>query len=755
MLKKLSLLVFLFCLLPTIYASAQITIDATYGIEGKGQMGSPMRVNVTITNDGEDFKGHLLTSFQEDYQLQTARVDAVELASGKQMDLSFFIDNYPESYVYNEGLKTFTLYEGEVRDGQIVKNVKVLNEKPTLFNYDAFVVGTIQADEAFTSLQPLRALTGSEVVIEKLATAQEDARDYAFFDVLVVDAALDEFSVTEQEALVQWVKNGGQLLVDQPVQNTAFESFEALLYGENTTSLSVEELNAFAKAGTFSSALIVREATVRNEAKAWTQGETIVAASTAIGKGYLIQTAFSLTDASLLATNGYSHLMAEMIDLQSFTWKGYPQTVNSQIANQLTNQNELFDSFAFSIWKVIAVLALYILVIGPVLYVILKKKDKREHAWWLVPIISLVFSLVFFAVGAKDRLWKPQLQEMMLWAVTEEGAKQYFTQSVLANKAGDYAFTVAPDVTAATYYATGMPQDLERLSYREKDVLTVKDVPYWGVKSVVGSTTTVEEGYLEQHLQFNQRQLTGTVTNHFAFPIEQVKVWAGMNFYDIGSIEQGETVNVQLDLEEGFLVAAAVPQNMWEPRFSSGELQTIREESLLRLAGSVFSEPLLVAQAPTAALPSQLTTEAKITTNTLIAQPLVAEMVAVGELTVAQEDFRIELTQQNYSEWLTPETTEWYFEKQDYTLKFHLPKMLQPMQITWLDVAISNEDERLRLEILNHQTAKYEPLEQMKQDDVAPYVQNGVVQFNVRFVGNEIGDLVTLPTLTLKGEVVQ
>ncbi|MER1984582.1 MAG: hypothetical protein ABS948_01690 [Solibacillus sp.] len=754
MVKKLAVLFVLLFALPT-YAAAEITIDATYGLNGKVKAEEPVRVDVVITNDAGPFEGNLLTTFKESYQLQAARVYPVQLAKGEQMELSFFIENYQENMIYGNEPVPFVLYDGAVADGRVIANVKVTENKPALFNYEAFVVGTYNLDAAYTSLQQMRALSSTEVILEKLVAPQLDARDYALFDVLVIGNELKSFTKEEQTALVQWVEQGGKLVTDTSLAGTAFEQYEPLRFTEGTIIVPTVELNNLAKDGTFADALTVKTAVTEQGATTWPKDGNVLAGKMPVQNGQVIQTAFALADAGLLQTNGYSHLVAQMIDLRAFTWKGYYESNHYQIANQLTTNNELFEAFAFSIWKVIAVLAVYILIVSVILYIILKKKDKREHAWWLIPAISIGFSLGLFVVGAKDRLWKPQLQEMMLWTATESGGTQYFTQSVLANNAGDYMFQLEEGVKAATYHMSGVPTDKNQLSYQDGNQLVLKGIPYWGVKSIVGSAVTATEaGYIEQQLTIKEKQLTGTVTNHFPFALENVQAWIGRDFYDIGDIAPGETMDVNIPIAFNYLMKAIAEESMLYDERNEA-LPVLRQNSLLNLASNRLGHldtALLIASAPEATLPSQLKKTAKSQTDVVIAAPLTANMAYKGDVTLATENLELELIQQeNYSDWLTADVTEWYFERMPYTLKYHVPKTLTQTAVTWHELVVDNTDERLLLKVLNRETDVYEELR--AQADANVYVKDGYVQLELQFVGSEMGDMATLPKLQLKGEL--
>ncbi|UZN00236.1 hypothetical protein OL548_10875 [Lysinibacillus sp. MHQ-1] len=74
--------------------------------------------------------------------------------------------------------------------------------------------------------------------------------------------------------------------------------------------------------------------------------------------------------------DGYAALLAKMIDIQSISQHGMMnqgQSPLDQISYELRSINELFPSFEVSVSYMLIVIILYIIIIGPVLYFVLKK----------------------------------------------------------------------------------------------------------------------------------------------------------------------------------------------------------------------------------------------------------------------------------------------------------------------------------------------------------------------------------------------
>ena len=79
------------------------------------------------------------------------------------------------------------------------------------------------------------------------------------------------------------------------------------------------------------------------------------------------------------------------------------ESARVEIANQLRYAANNFPSVAGSSMVVIfLVVGIYIVLAGPVMYIVLKKKDRRELGWITIPVLSVVFLGVVFVLAGRS-----------------------------------------------------------------------------------------------------------------------------------------------------------------------------------------------------------------------------------------------------------------------------------------------------------------------------------------------------------------
>ena len=765
----LALLVLLLCM-PTALASASsFTITANYGFEGKGRFDTAIPLTVTITNEGDAFSGELVTTFPEGYQLLTGQVYPLEMQAGETKELQLYIESYPRDYYYNKRGQYFYIFEGDVETGKEVKNVTITNSTPTLYETDTNIIGVFGNEMTASSLQKIRSLEKVMPVeiLQFQANAEQfptDTRALATMTTIVLAMPMTSLAQEQQQALYEWVQKGGQLVTDSAVEGTRFEKDYALLLQSGQQVITSEQLQKFAQGGSFHADITASNVTVGNAATAFDIEGNILGARQQIMRGALIQTAFSLSAAPFIEMDGYANVLDKFINVQIPHY--FSGTTNDEIANYLARVNELFPSFAFSTWKIISVLALYILLIGPILYFILKRKDKREHAWWIIPVISVIFSIAFFLVGARERFISPQLQEMAVLKVTDSGTEQYFAQSVLANKSGDYVFHLPHGVTAAAYKmgATQLTDPAKAQwgyvqTTENGTQLTLKNVNYWGVQTIVGHGVA-DEGKFVLDLKNDNGHLTGTITNEFGKAVEDVQLWTGTTHLPLGSIDAGATLPIDTTIPSTILLSVAPLDRNTDSAVQTTDLEQQRYESLLSLAQSItYSEqlPVITAKVDSVQFGGVLQKKASITSTALIVQPVTIPTVFTKSVILKEDAFSVQLaTDMNggYKEDFQSQQKEWYLENGQYDLTYQLPKVARSIPMNWNKLMISVEDEQMKLQILNQTTAKYEEIEDdfMSGDPRHYLTVDGKIELQLQFLTETYGEVSKMPKLTLEGE---
>ena len=83
------------------FASAQLDVKAEIGINNRIKLEQATPLTVTITNNGDSFSGDFVIDAEVSYNLGSALVYPLDIASGESKTFQIYLDGYSDSLIYN------------------------------------------------------------------------------------------------------------------------------------------------------------------------------------------------------------------------------------------------------------------------------------------------------------------------------------------------------------------------------------------------------------------------------------------------------------------------------------------------------------------------------------------------------------------------------------------------------------------------------------------------------------------------------
>ncbi|WP_144788390.1 hypothetical protein [Lysinibacillus fusiformis] len=767
-------------------AAAPLEVKATAGISGKAKYQSVVPLQVTVKNNGADFSGDMAINSSNSYEAASALVVPIDIAAGEEKTFTFYLDGLADNGYSDADL--FAFYEGNIEKGKKIayKGTKRLQSNfldPT----STFVYTLTDKSDRLSALLRLSSFVPQNNVeifnINQLKdyTFPEDEQGLAMANVIVVDeVAIADLAQKQQEALLKWVQDGGTLLLGATDQVDAtagvFKEYLPMSLSQEMTAISAETLTKLSGGGIFTQPISIHTATNHEGSlPVLTENNIVLASKKKIGSGEIIQTAFSLGDQPLASMDGYAALLAKLIDIQSISQQGMMsqgQSPLDQISYELRNINELFPSFEVSVSYMLIVIILYIIIIGPVLYFVLKKVDKREHAWWIIPVFSIVLSIGLFIVGAKDRIVQPQVQQSAFYKVNEDSSLNgYYVESILTNRSGDFVVNTDKNTTAVAMRNynnfTGTVGDLHESSYIKENAngstLRLRDLNYWSVQSFGGKTSAQNIGKMDVDITLKNEKLTGTIKNNFPFELKDVTLISGVKEVKLGDIKANGTLQVDKEMKTTVLQKPSVFNNYnYSYPSQKDEVDPMRVERMKTLALPLVEndrQPILTAWTDQAIVGAELETSANMSPITMLVQPFKGKVELSGPFTMKRNNFTYSLNSlsaSGYFDKIDEELNNWYLSDGLYELTMAMPDQFIDAVESLNELTISNKDiKRMQLSIWNNATNMYEPLVDTKQvftDNIKNYInQDSEVRLEIKYGPDPTGEQTKLPEIELKG----
>ncbi|AQQ53860.1 hypothetical protein [Planococcus lenghuensis] len=781
MLLAVLLLTAIFVCPPYAAAAPDITVQTEAGFEGKVKYGKGAPVVITLSNSGSDFTGDLIVEFMENYNLGGGRAIPVTLAAGETKTIQFAIPGLGEGNMGGQQMQMIFLYEGGWEDGEPIDFKGSDTLTPLFMDPATRFIGVLSSNaDSFISLRTGLASQGAATELFQL----NRLRDFQFptdpaalesLDYLIADeAAYRELPAEAQNAVLQWIKEGGTVVfgAGSAAAGTAANLTDYL----PLTIAAAKELDiqGFDEPVPGYKAVLNEGAMVLSENR-----EQPVAASRELGSGQVIGIAFSIGDPRITSDSGYATYMQSLLSTGQSQKTVLPpeQLIQDRLVYDIGSVNELFESFAVSLPLAIILVALYILLAVPVLYAVLKWKDRREYAWLIIPLLALLASVLLFAAGAKDRLGNPQIQQTGLFKASGEGSLDgYFVNSLLSNRDGDYRFE-APGGTELASSLTGLFADrnLHQAAIVEQNAeetaLIIRNMRYWSVSSIVGHTFLEQAGKFETNLTVKDGQLTGSIRNGFSFAVEDITIWSGTRMMEIGSLGPGEEQAVSKAVQSNVLAPASPAAQYYgfQPVAEPEDILPARKQAALSVAYDHVTADgdrsvYLIGFTREAIAPVELQGQrADVSAVNLLLQPIAPGHIMAGDVELDSPFFDTAVTSQEpggYAEQISEMPPVYFMQDGIYTLTYSMTDLELAARLSLEELNFSGISRGMRMAILNQRSGEYKtlsPEQERLTENAGQYMSADgqiILEFEVRQSAAADPEI-TLPQLSVRGVIAE
>lgn len=775
-------------------AAPALKVEAVVGFEGKAKYGKGAPLSITVGNSGSAFKGDLVIDVPFNYQTGSGLAIPLDLETGETFSTNIVIPAVNDwgHYSGSGNLKSIFLYEGGWKKGKEIphKGAQYLASSVVGKETRLILPLTDNIDRlAAMKKAQLSNWTGGQFTISKWQPEKfpEDGAAWGSVDFIIIDEyPFSDLAKKKQDAILTWVRSGGTLIVGAS-DNLAAEAgaltdyLPIQLKGKNKTDAAplykwagVEENRGSVLA--FQTELNTGGMPILED-----QGNVLIAYSK-VGQGQIMQTAFSVGDAPLANSDGMTAIWNQLFETGEKNLAMMNQNFENPseaIAHTVGNVNELFPSFKVSVPLIFGIILVYLILIIPVLYFILKRKDKREHAWWIIPAIALLTSIGIFTYGAKDRIGRAQIQHTAVLNVESDGSLSgYYAESLLSNKSGDFTFTAPTGINMYAemrrdMFSSNIPS-VHKHAILEKDAngstMHLRNVGYWNVATMFGTANIEKQGEFNVQMAVEDKKLTGTVTNEFPFPLTDVSIWSGNKLILLGDLGPGETLQVNETLKSSTLVPKRSLYNPYSGlnQQNLDDLEQMRKDGLIYFAGDYLppiDKPYLVGYADTQIIPVELEKATPIVSSmTMLLQPIAVQTVFGDTFSVDPDMMSMTLRGQEHqieahSVGYVP--NQYYFDETVYVQTWQLPDELQTTEITWTELELSNIQKKLYdVSLLNIKTGDFENADSAgtlkMEENIMNYISpDGKITVRMTFKDSRNGIEGKAPELTLTGEVAK
>ncbi len=767
----------LFNVLPSsVHADTKpLSIQIETGFEGKLKEGKTGPVKLTITNPGDDISGdiaiHIAHPSDENDVVYLKHID-LPRNSTKTVWMSV------PGMTYNRNNNAIQFYSGGYGGEKVPFKQGAVSLSAGTLGLETIQVGVLARDPDTMNFLTLLKQPNVQVLVYPLNEASLPSDTFMLdgLEMLVInDFASTELSNDQVEAIKAWTNRGGHLVLAGGAGYTkSAEAFKDISPIDVHGTLSVDELSSLTKhsgkALNLGEPFTLSNGTSKRGDVVLKEGEVPLYVIADQGQGHVWYAAYDLSLNPIASWNGNQALWAKLFSDAGSDIGANHQTYGQPDVWELNNALDYFPSlvppsFGALIWVFFA----YILIAAPILYLILKRLDKREWAWVLIPAISVVSSLCIYWIGAQDR--NTTLAQSLNVVELNEDGRDYISRSMafFVPNGGDYEVTLTENqhVLPLDHYYGGTRnlRGNDYLAIKEEDGQTrvnFLDVPYWSIRKLAAENTASEDwGQLSYSMQYEANAVSGEVKNDTKHAIEDVTFVMNMQYVQIGSLDPGESKSFKMAYNPGmganyhyfFDIA-----NMIYPHNYPDD--PVHERALLITAlqkqiNKNVSTPIFFGYSRTADHTILINDkDVPIDELNLLVQPVNVDLVSNDKVFIPYGHLTPVVTENSVDSYATyPEQFEVEIGMGHLVFEYSLPQ-LEDVQYEHMNISQMNPP-FLTQEIWNEQLQSWERLELQQQTQltsVSDYITPGGA-IRLRVTNTQQTTMFRFPNLALEGTV--
>lgn len=523
-------------------AQSAISMRARVGYDGAYRLAEWFPVVVDIANDGPDVRATLEWRLPGRFDEQVFQ-RLVDLPRGSRKRVS--LDVYTPGFVRNGQLR---LLDGTTE--LLSQDIKL-----DAIDESVFLIGVASSDPAL-----LNSLTSAQIGnftsahISHLAptdipdsVAAMRGLDAIFLHNIDTAALLP----SQREALALWASLGGQLVVSGgPGGQAAAAGLGDLLPVRAVGDLTQGSLAPLAALAGNTNANLPASATLSRAepqpgAEEMPPGSSLLF-SQPYGAGLVTFTAFDI--AALRAWEGEPALWSNVLRQLAPATPGTGAHLSQ--FNLLDRGVLKLPSLSLpSPWALLLFVLAYVLVLGPLNYIVLRRIGRLELAWITVPAVVLVFTAGLYVVGTLLRGGSAQYNQLAIVESSEGQARGHATSFVGFFSPRRATYTLA--FPATTQVTSGPNQQFLNAQF-EPVVVDEAGVPSVQLLADISSVTTfVAEslvelpGQVQSNLAFGANGLSGELRNTGQVAFDDAVVVRGDTFARLGTFAPGATAKLE------------------------------------------------------------------------------------------------------------------------------------------------------------------------------------------------------------------
>ncbi|MBN1660221.1 MAG: hypothetical protein JXA93_17610 [Anaerolineae bacterium] len=540
----------------------QIKVDAAF--DGYGKYGEWLPLSVEIANSGADLQAELRVRVPRGTTHTFAT--PADLPTGSRKRFPLYV--LPNNYSHELQVELIDRSGGD-RDGDVIASRKVpVQPRPNI----TYFVGLLAPERGALSLIEGMSLgtqnRPKQLVDVSLADLPERAEGLRSFDCLVLnDVDTSTLTPAQAAAIEGWVQAGGRLVIGggAGARATASGLPDSLLpvIPFDTTTLDVlPGLATFAGTSPVRvpGPFLAATGDLNPGVNRAVHGPVPLVRERSVGDGLVDFIALDLAAAPFDAWTGtipfWQALLSPGADYPSWL----PQDMSARESQAQSMVYSLLNLPALdlpSIGALATLLAVYIVLVGPVNYIVLRRARRLQWAWITIPALTLLFSAGAFGLGYALRGSNVIVNQIGIAYLSPGGDARYNSYvGIFSPHQQSYEIEVqggglvAPLNPAYDPWGQGGAMGGGEVVFVQSSPAQVQGlaVNQWSMQTFMTEGTWEDLGTIRSELTLEKGTLAGMIQNDTGYPLHDAVLLIGDDIARLGDVPPGEAAGVSLNI---------------------------------------------------------------------------------------------------------------------------------------------------------------------------------------------------------------
>lgn len=535
----------------TALAEGSIDLKVVPGFNGDYKNSDLVPINVTIDNNSnEDIEGTLFVEAGVN-QNQGKYFEEVTVARNTSKEITLLIPG--------DGLYTQTKVKFKSEDKELAQ----AGIGGRRYSPNSYFIGVLSADKDTGNYIAL-AMNSNNIQSNLISLTEDNIYDSSKYisglDMIIINNySLDNFNEDQIQSIIDWTKAGGTLILSggssyHKIANEFAEISPIEYLGTTEISQLTSIEDKIGKDLDINDNLTISNSSVKEGQVVFEENNTPLFVIDEVEFGKVLYVAYDLAEEPLASWSGNQQLWGFLLNLLEYTL-AY-RNINTFDSYQWPLENASLRIPSLQLLELntmLIIFIIYILLIGPILYFILRKKKKQILGWIVIPTMAIFIAIVIFQISSINRGSNIMTHNVSYLDMTKGNQGRLITvSSIFVPKGGDYSLVynnVDSLLTNNTngYYPQNQSNKEAWISINGDGLeIEYKNIAYQSYESTYFSSTVKDIGKIDSQLSYSDGKITGLVTNNSNYQIRDAKALIGLNIADIGDFAPGESKELSI-----------------------------------------------------------------------------------------------------------------------------------------------------------------------------------------------------------------